>query len=291
VPDATTRFDRTSPDIVPTLVRRRCLKPALTLTGCHTGSVHRQIALVRRPGPLLADGIVTHIEASPVDVDAARRQWEGYVETLCSTGWEIREVAPADDCPDAVFIEDAAVVFDDIAVTTRPGAPSRRAEVEGMSAPLMECGLEVIDLGAGHLDGGDVLKVGRSVFVGLGGRTDIDGIEALTHIIAPRGWTVIAVPVSRVLHLKSAITALPDGTIIGYLPLVDDVSLFDRFRAVDEESGSHVVITGDDRLLMAASAPRTASMLRADGYQVDLVDIAEFEKLEGCVTCLSIRVR
>ena len=268
-----------------------CLKPPFAPAGCHTGPVHRQIALVRPPGPLLADGIVTHIEASSVDLAAARGQWKEYVDALRSAGWEIREVAPADDCPDAVFIEDTAVVFDDIAVLTRPGAPSRRAEVDGVGEPLAECDLEVIELGAGHLDGGDVLKVGRSVLVGLGGRTDIDGIRALTNIVSPRGWTVTAVPVSKVLHLKSAVTALPDGTIIGYPPLVDDMSVFDRFRAVDEEAGSHLVITGTNRLLMASSAPRTASMLRAEGFDVDLVDIAEYEKLEGCVTCLSIRVR
>ncbi|MGX1611769.1 N(G),N(G)-dimethylarginine dimethylaminohydrolase, partial [Streptomyces celluloflavus] len=96
---------------------------------------------------------------------------------------------------------------------------------------------------------------------------------------------------SRVLHLKSAVTALPDGTVIGYPPLVDDPGVFPRFRPVPEESGAHVVLLGGDKLLMAAGAPRTAELFAGLGYRPVPVDIGEFEKLEGCVTCLSVRLR
>lgn len=103
---------------------------------------------------------------------------------------------------------------------------------------------------------------------------------------------MIAVPLEMVLHLKSAVTALPDGTIIGYEPLVDDVSVYgDRFLAVPEESGAHVVLLGDDTLLMAADAPQSAQLFRDRGYTVIETDISEYEKLEGCVTCLSVRLR
>ena len=98
-------------------------------------------------------------------------------------------------------------------------------------------------------------------------------------------------PITKVLHLKSAVTALPDGTVIGYEPLVDDTRVFDRFRPVPEESGAHVVDLGDGRLLMAADAPRSAELFRDLGYDPVLVDIGEFQKLEGCVTCLSVRLR
>lgn len=249
------------------------------------------IALVRPPGSRLDEGLVTHQTREPVDLAVAERQWHEYIDALRSAGWEIRVVEGRDDCPDAVFIEDTAVVFDEVSVLARPGAPTRRAEVEGVMAPLKDCGLAVEPLERGTLDGGDVLKIGRRAWVGRGGRTDDEGIAALADLLGHRGWSVHAVPISRVLHLKSAVTALPDGTIIGFPPLVDDESVFDSFRAVPEPAGSHVVITGPDRLLMASSAPQTAAMFRADGYEVDLVDIGEFEKLEGCVTCLSIRVR
>ena len=234
---------------------------------------------------------MTHIERAEVDLAVARSQWEDYVDALRSSGWAIEEVDGIDECPDAVFIEDAAVVFGERAVLTRPGAASRVAEVAGVRRPLAECGLDVLELSEGTLDGGDVLKIGSDVWVGVGGRTNTAGVSSLASLIEPYGWTVHPVPVTKVLHLKSAVTALPDGTVIGFPPLVDDPAVFDRFRAVDEESGSHVVITGPHRLLMAASAPTTAAMLRAEGYEVDVVDISEYEKLEGCVTCLSIRVR
>jgi dimethylargininase len=102
---------------------------------------------------------------------------------------------------------------------------------------------------------------------------------------------VVAVPVSKVLHLKSAVTALPDGTVVGHIPKMDMPSLFGRFLPVPEESGAHLVLLGGSKLLMAASAPRTAELLAGLGHEPVVVDISEFEKLEGCVTCLSVRLR
>jgi dimethylargininase len=143
----------------------------------------------------------------------------------------------------------------------------------------------------GILDGGDVLKVGSTVYVGRGGRTNAEGVRQLGAVLAPLGATVISVPVTKVLHLKSAVTALPDGTVIGFPPLVDDPSLFERFLPVPEESGAHVVDLGEGRVLMAADCPESAALIARLGYDPVLVDISEFEKLEGCVTCLSVRLR
>lgn len=258
-------------------------------------------AFVRRPGPRLAEGIVTHIDRTPVDVDRARQQWRGYVDALVEHGWAIVEVEPADDCPDAVFIEDAVVVFDDLAVITRPGAAERRGETRGAEAAARRQGLEVAFIEQpACLDGGDVLKVDlpgrRRAYVGVGGRTDLAGVQQLATLVAPLGWDVVPVPLRGVLHLKSAVTALPDGTIIGHPDLLApdvlaDAEVFDRFLPVPEESGGHVVLLGGDRLLVAASAPETIAMFRAEGYTPVVVDISEFERLEGCVTCLSVRVR
>lgn len=249
-------------------------------------------ALVRRPGPSLVDGIVTHQEPQPIDLALATAQWEAYVDALRTAGWEIAEVDPADDCPDAVFVEDALVVFDDLAVVTRPGAPSRSAEVDGAERAAVAHGLEVARIEPpATLDGGDVLKVGRTVYVGRTARTSDDGVEQLRTILTPRGWTVIGVPVRSVLHLKSAVTALPDGTVIGEPSLIDDTSIFPRFVPVPEEDGAHVVLIGGDRVLMSAAAPQSAALFRDLGYTPVEVDISEFVKLEGCVTCLSVRVR
>ena len=250
-------------------------------------------ALVRRPGPLLADGLVTHIERRPVDAELAARQWEQYVATLREHGWPIVEVPAADDCPDAVFVEDTVVmVGPDAAVLTRPGADERRSEVAAVEAVVRELGKTMHRIEApGTLDGGDVLKVGDTVYVGRGGRTNDDGIRQLSDIVATYGMRVVPVDVSRVLHLKSAVTALPDGTVVGYPPLVDDPSVFADFLAVPEESGSHVVLLDDTRVLMASDAPETAELFRSRGFEPVCVDISEFQKLEGCVTCLSVRVR
>lgn len=249
-------------------------------------------ALIRRPGPRLAEGLVTHIDRHPVDPALALRQWESYVQALRDHGWQTTEVAPADDCPDAVFVEDAVVMFRNVALLTRPGAGSRRPEVPAARAAVEALGCSVHEIRApGTLDGGDVLKVGDTVYVGRGGRTDAEGIRQLRAAFEPLGARVVAVPVSRVLHLKSAVTALPDGTVIGYPPLVDDPALFPRFLPVPEESGAHVVLLGGGKLLMAAGAPKSAELLAGLGYQPVLVDIGEFEKLEGCVTCLSVRMR
>lgn len=248
-------------------------------------------ALVRQPSPRLADGIVTHIERTPVDLDRAGQQWEGYLSALHAAGWETIQVEAADDCPDSVFVEDTAVMFGSVAVLTRPGADSRAPETVGTDKALRDAGYEVLPMERGTLDGGDVLKVGSTVYVGRGGRTDAAGLAEFRRLLTPRGWTVIGVPMTKALHLKTAVTALPDTSIIGFPPLVDDTGFYPHFRAVPEATGTAVVDLGEGRLLMSAAAPRTAEMLANLGYEPVPVDITEFEKLEGCVTCLSVRMR
>jgi dimethylargininase len=249
-------------------------------------------ALVRRPGPRLAEGLVTHIERSSIDVQLADLQWVAYVDALRAEGWEVHEVEPEPHCADAVFVEDTMVVYGDVAVISLPGAESRRPEIEAAERAAAGLGLTIERITLpGTLDGGDVLKVGSTVYVGQGGRTNAEGIAQLAAHLEPRGATVVTVPISKVLHLKSAVTALPDGTVIGFEPLVDDPSVFPQFLAVPEEGGSHVVLLGGNRLLMSADAPRSAELFASLGYEPVQVDISEFVKLEGCVTCLSVRVR
>jgi dimethylargininase len=248
-------------------------------------------ALVRPTSRKLAEGQLTHIERVPIDVDLAERQWANYCDTLDSWGFETVRVAGEDDLPDSVFVEDAVVMFGGLAVLTSPGAESRRAETDAVGATLRELGIETaaLELPA-TLDGGDVLKIGRTVYVGQGGRTNGDGIRQLRALLTPRGWTVVGVPVTKVLHLKSAVTALPDGTVIGHLDDVDHPGIFPSFLAMPEH-GAAAVVLSDDTVLMAASVPRSVALVESLGYRVVTVDITEFEKLEGCVTCLSVRVR
>ena len=249
-------------------------------------------ALVRRPSARLADGIVTHIARSTVDVGLAMAQWERYVGVLREADWEVVDVPEALDCPDSAFVEDTMVVYRNVAVIARPGADSRRREVFDAEKVVESLGCSINRIRPpGTLDGGDVLKVGDTVYVGRGGRTNGEGVRQLRAILEPIGATVVAVPLTKVLHLKSAITALPDGTIIGWPPAVDDRTMFPRFLATPEESGAHVVLLGGGRLLMASGCPRSAELFADLGYTPVVVDISEFEKLEGCVTCLSVRLR
>ncbi|MDT7737602.1 MAG: dimethylargininase [Mycobacterium sp.] len=248
-------------------------------------------ALVRSPSPRLSDGLVTHIERVPVDVALAAEQWRHYVDAMAAAGWRTVQVAPADDCPDAVFVEDSVVMVGATAVITNPGAAERKRETAGTAQTLHELGHPVLTMRSGTLDGGDVLKVGSLVYVGRGGRTNSAGVAEFRSLVEPLGVTVVAVPLTKVLHLKSAVTALPDGSIIGKPPLVDDQAFFTHFRPMPEEAGAHVVDLGEGRLLMAASAPRSADLIADLGYTPVPVDITEFEKMEGCVTCLSVRVR
>ncbi|WP_433468245.1 dimethylargininase [Spirillospora sp. CA-128828] len=245
-------------------------------------------ALVREPGPRLAEGIVTHAVPRPVDAALAARQHEAYVAALRSAGWQVRAVAPADDLPDAVFIEDALLVFGDLAILGRSGEERRRDEVAGAEQAARELGLRVERIEApGTLDGGDVLAVGDTVYVGRGDRTNEEGICRLAHLLG--GRKVVPVDISGCLHLKSAMTALPDGELIG-VPDMVDTSVLPFLRVVQEPEGAHVVVLGPDHVLMSASAPRTAARLAEDGLRVTSVDISEFEALDGCVTCLSVLV-
>jgi dimethylargininase len=254
------------------------------------GAMGYGTALVRQPSSRLADGLLTYLVRVPVDLALARSQHEGYRQALAESGWTVREVAAADDHPDSVFVEDTVVYCDGLAVLTRSGAPQRRGEVAGTERAVIDAGVAVVRIDApGTLDGGDVLQVGSTVYVGIGGRTNAEGIRQLGAHLADRGRTVVPVPLGPVLHLKSAVTALPDGTVLAErgADLVD-LAAFRSVRVVDEEAGCHVVPLGDNRVLIAASAPRTAGQLASLGLDPIVVDISEFEKLEGCVTCLNV---
>ena len=249
-------------------------------------------ALVRRPSPRLAEGLLTHLDRTPVDADLAVRQWEGYVAALAAEGWEIVEVPAAEDCPDSAFVEDTVVVYGDLAVISRPGAVERQPETAGTEQTLAGLGFRIARIEEpGTLDGGDVLKHDGRVWVGLGGRTNRVGVDQLADHLSPLGATVVGVPLTKVLHLKSAVTALPDGTVVGYQPLVDDVTFWNPFQPVPEEPGSHVVLLGGETVLMSGAAPKSRQLFEERGLRVVTVDISEFEKLEGCVTCLSVRLR
>lgn len=235
------------------------------------------------------------------DLELARLQWENYCKFLGNWFDEIIYVKGDDDLSGAVFIEDTVAMFKDFsptdskessfAVITSPGEDRRYPEIDEVKNLIPELGIPMFIINRpGTLDGGDILKVGNIVYVGQSDRTNSEGILQLRKILAPRGYKVIAVPVTKVLHLKSAVTALPDGTIIGYPEDLDNLDLFPHFLPMLEQ-GAAVLVLSDTELLMSDSCPQSTALIESLGYIVYTVDISELEKLDGCVTCLSVRIR
>lgn len=248
--------------------------------------------VVRAPSTRIADGIVAYREPEPVDAERAAAQWAEYVASFAREGWSVVRAPELPGAPDGVFVEDTAVVYGDVAVVTRPGAESRRAETAGMQELLSGLGLSVRELRQpARLDGGDVLKVGETVYVGLSTRTDTAGAQQLAAVLEPLGAQVVPVEVTGALHLKSCVTALPDGTVLGHGAVGVDVTAFPSFLSVPEESGAHVVGLDRTTVLIAEDCPETQRLLADRGYRTVTVDVSEFQKLDGCVTCLSVRVR
>lgn len=251
------------------------------------------IALTRDVSPRILECELTHVGRTPIDVATARLQHAGYERLLGVLGCDVRRIAPAPEHPDGVFVEDAAVVVDEVAVITRPGAASRRGETAGVEAAL--AGLRPIARieAPGTLDGGDVLVVGRRVFVGRTARTNDEGIAQLGALLAPHGYTVAGVPVTGCLHLKTAVTALDDATVL-MNPAWVDPAAFAPLAAIavdpEEPMAANVLRIGD-ALLYAEAYPRTRAALEARGHRLHLVDASELAKAEGAVTCCSLILR
>ena len=277
--------------VVIVTVARRVYAWAFDLRLVAPPEVHR-LALVRLPATTLAKGQVTHVKRKQVKYEKAETQWDAYVAALEAEGFRTLQVEADDEHPDCVFIEDTVVMLGQVAVITSPGAESRRGEQDAVAEAVTDLGVPTRHIRLpGTLDGGDVLKVGTTVYVGRGGRTNAEGIRQFREIAIELGYTVVAVPVTRALHLKSAVTALPDGTVIGHPTLVDNPSIFPRYLEVPEVEGVAVVVLSNNAVLMSTSAPKTVALIEDLGYRVTTVEISEFEKLEGCVTCLSVRIR
>ena len=249
-----------------------------------------RIAITRGVSPSIGRCELTHLARSPIDLDVARAQHAAYERCLAEAGCVLQRIDASADLPDSVFVEDAAVVFDELAVVARPGAASRRPETDDVAAVLARyrtlCRLEA----PATLDGGDVIVAGRRVFVGRSGRTNAEGIDALRGLLAPHGYTVEAVDVTGCLHLKSAATRVGDGLLL-VNPAWVDPAAFRPLAIVEvdpaEPCGANALAIGRD-VVYAAGFPRTRARLEARGVGVREVEAGELAKAEGAVTCCSL---
>ncbi len=250
------------------------------------------IALTRPVSPTLADCELTHLERVMIDVERAARQHAGYEAALRSLGVVIVPIAAAPDHPDAVFVEDTAIVLDDLAVITRPGAESRRGELDGVASVLGAYRPLVAMSASATLDGGDVIRLGRTLYVGRSSRTNDAGIEQLRRVVARHDYLVVAVDFARCLHLKSAATAIGDDAVL-INPAWVSASAFPGCDAVmvhaSEPHGANALRIGDS-VIYSSQYPRTGALLGRRGLRVCEVDLSELAKAEGAVTCCSLIV-
>lgn len=241
----------------------------------------------------MAEAVRTFIDVHPIAIEVVARQHLAYREALGRAGAEVVVIESNLAYPDAVFIEDTAVVLDEVAVLTSMGTPSRRDEVRGVEAELRRHREDIARIDApATLEGGDVLRVGRTLLVGATGRTNRGGFDALARIARRHGYDVRSVRVSGCLHLKTACTALPDGTLLAnprWLEL-SDLEGFPVLHVHEEEPDAANVVLAGEHVVTGAAHPRTADLVRSRGFHVDTVDLSELAKAEGSATCLSILV-
>lgn len=251
-------------------------------------------AFTRAVSPRLAECELTHLQRAPIDAGKASAQHAGYERALTAAGLEIVRLPELPDAPDGVFVEDTALLLGKHAVITRPGVPSRAGETRSTASGLArEFELHRID--HGHLDGGDVLRIGTRLYVGVSSRTDTSGIAALRDLVTPLGFSVTMAQLRDCLHLKTGATfAGPDPAGTPVL-IYHDLSVNPRqFAGVeplpvasDEPAAANCVRAGS-HLILPAGNPRTADTLRSRGFEVVEVDVSELQKAEAGVTCMSL---
>lgn len=250
-----------------------------------------------KPGPALAGGVPASFDralapaGAEIDVDRARGQHVLYLAELARHGLEV-ELVPADPgFPDGCFVEDCAVVIGELAVITRPGADSRLGEVEAVAAAVARHRQLAWLQEPARADGGDVLVIGRSVYLGSSTRTNRDGLRQLQEVARRAGLEPTVLPVRRGLHLKSGLTALDDVRLVAVAGAVDPGAVAEEVVVVpggDPSAANVVRLPAGDAVLVPARHPATAEVVARAGLRPRMVDIGEFHKAGGGLTCLSV---
>jgi len=249
-------------------------------------------AITRQVSPAIARCELTHLERVPIDASLAAAQHREYERCLGDLGCVVVSLPAEPGLPDSVFVEDTAVVVDELAVMTRPGAVSRRPEAASVARVLVPYRPVATITAPGTLDGGDVLRLGRRVLVGSSSRSNPEGVAQLRALLAPHGYTVEAVPVAGCLHLKSAVTEVALGTVLLNPAWVDPAAFAGLTRVEVEPAepyAANALLIGRT-VIFPTAFPRTAARLERAGVRLRLLDVSELAKAEGAVTCCSLIV-
>lgn len=248
------------------------------------------IAITRKISPRFNECEVTHIERTPIDLDVARAQHEEYVNALASLGCQVIELPEEPDLPDSVFVEDTAFILPEAAVITRPGADSRKPETESIIRALSPHRPLVRVTEPGTVDGGDVLVLGKNIYIGISTRSNDSAVRQLQELLAKYGYTVTAVEMHDCLHLKTALTKVDDKTLL-INPKWVDTSHFKGFDWIEvdpsEPFAANCLPVGDG-IIFPTAFPKTKQRLEQKGYKIQAVNVAELAKAEGAVTCCSL---
>ena len=251
-------------------------------------------AFTRSVGLKLSECALTHLDRAPIDVAAASLQHDGYEQVLRDAGLEVIKLPDLPEHADGVFVEDTALLIKGHAIIMRPGAPSRASETESTALGL-EPHFDLHLIENGQVDGGDVLRIGSTFYVGLSSRTNQEGLAVLKQLVGRLGYETVTARQRNCLHLKSAAT-LAGYDAAGRLVLVYNPRALDwkQFAVVDpiavdenEPTAANVLRVGE-QLIMPAGNPRTAELLHTRGFQVVEVNVSELQKAEAGVTCMSL---
>jgi dimethylargininase len=251
-------------------------------------------AFTRAVSPRLPQCALTHLQRTPIDVAKATTQHAAYERALADAGLQVIHLPELPDDPDAVFVEDTALLLDGHALITRPGAASRAGETQSTADGLAEH-YDLHRINSGFVDGGDVLRLGRTLYVGLSTRTDATGVKALGELVRPLGYEVVEAQLRDCLHLKTGATFAgrnANGTpVLLYSERSIDPEQFygvEPMRVDENETAAANCLCLPDRLILPACNPRTTEKLRARGFQVVEIDVSELQKAEAGVTCMSL---
>jgi dimethylargininase len=255
------------------------------------------IAVTREVSPAMENCELTHFARQAIDIDLACQQHTAYEEALKIQGCQVQRLPAEPDLPDSVFVEDVAVVFDEIAIITRPGAVSRRPETTSIARALNPYRRLCMIEPPGTVDGGDVLCVGKNVYVGQSSRSNAPAVEQMRNFLSPYGYTVKSVIVSGFLHLKSAVTMIAQDTLL-INPAWVDASIFGNVRIIEvdprEPYGANALWI-DEGVIYPSNFPHTRQrieeILEKRRMRLYEVDVSELQKAEGAVTCCSLIIR
>ena len=247
-------------------------------------------AITREVSPRFAECEITHIERTRIDLDIARAQHHAYVNALRQLGCDVIELPAEPDLPDSVFVEDTAFILPEVAVITRPGADSRKPETQSIVQALAPF-IELVHVREpATVDGGDVLVLGKTIYIGLSTRSNQEAVDQLNDLLCDYGYAVSGIPLEDCLHLKSAVTRVDDRTLLINKNWVN-ASHFSGYDLIEvdpsEPSAANCLPLGDS-IIFPTAFPKTREKLEARGYKIVPVDVSELAKAEGAVTCCSL---